>query len=460
MPIAVVLLAAGTGTRMNSDLPKVLHPLAGVPLLAHALAAARSVEPERIVLVTGHGADEVAAAAEALEPGITVTVQERQLGTGHAVTQAEAALAEFDGDVIVLYGDTPFIRPETLKHMLAARTGGAEVVVLGFEAANSSCYGRIACDADGPARIVEPGDPDHARLTEAPANSGVVVADRSVLFNLLAAVRPDNAKSEYYLTDLVGLAREQGLRTAMILCPEAETLGVNSRSDLAAAEAIFQTAARAAAMENGVTLIAPETVFFALDTVVGRDVVIEPNVYFAAGVTVESGALIHSFCHFADCHISRGAEVGPYARLRPGAEIAEDVKIGNFVEVKNAYVDEGAKVNHFSYIGDATVGSKSNIGAGTIICNYDGVSKHRTEIGPRVFIGSNTALVAPLTIGRDAMIAAGSVITEDVPAEALALGRARQEVKPGLGFRIMERLRAAKAAKAAKAAARTTEANA
>lgn len=454
MPISVILLAAGKGTRMNSDLPKVLHPLAGVPLLAHALDAARSIEPERVVLVTGHGADAVAAAAEAIEPGILVATQARQLGTGHAVLQAEPALADFEGDVVVLYGDTPFIRPETLKHMLAARAGGAEVVVLGFDvgAGAGACYGRIACDGAGrPERIVEPGDPDHARLGAAPANSGVVVADRSVLFSLLGAVSPDNAKGEYYLTDIVGLARDRDLATAMISCPEAETLGVNSRADLAAAEATFQAAARQAAMENGVTLVDPATVWFAQDTVVGRDVVIEPNVYFAAGVTVESGALIHSFCHFADCHISRGAEVGPYARLRPGAEIAEDVKIGNFVEVKNAIIDEGAKVNHFSYIGDAHVGNRANVGAGTIVCNYDGVFKHRTEIGARAFIGSNSSLVAPVTIGRDAIVAAGSVITEDVPAEGLAIGRARQAVKAGLGLRIMQRLRAAKAARAAKA---------
>jgi bifunctional UDP-N-acetylglucosamine pyrophosphorylase/glucosamine-1-phosphate N-acetyltransferase len=446
MPVAVIVLAAGQGTRMNSDLPKVLHPLAGAPLIAHALAAARAVEPERIVVVTGTGADEVAAVARAIDPDIRVVQQPEQLGTGHAVLQAAPTLDGFEGDAIVLYGDTPFVRPETLRTMLDARAAGAAVVILGFEAADPGGYGRLKLHAGRLAAIVEARDATDAERALTLCNSGLLAADAALLFELLRRVGNDNAKREYYLTDIVALARTRGLDAAVITCPESETLGVNSRADLAAAEAAFQARARTAAMENGATLTDPASVWFSHDTVLGRDVVVGPNVVFAPGVTVESGATILGFCYFEDCHISRGAQVGPFARLRPGAELAEDVKIGNFVEVKNSLVAQGAKVNHFSYIGDARVGEKANVGAGTIVCNYDGVFKHRTEIGPRAFIGSNTALVAPVKVGADALVAAGSVITADVPDGALALGRARQELKPGLGLKLMDRLRALKAA--------------
>jgi len=449
MPVAVILLAAGQGTRMSSELPKVLHPLAGVPLLAHALATARAVEPERTVVVTGHGAEAVAAAARALEEEVRIVRQQQQLGTGHAVLQAAPALEGFEGDAIVLYGDTPFVRGETLQAMLDARAAGAAVVVLGFEAKDPGGYGRLVLDAGGqPAAIVEAKDADAATRAVTLCNSGLLAADARILLDLLGAVGNANAKGEYYLTDVVALARARGLSTAVITCPEAETLGVNSRADLAAAEAGFQARARAEAMANGATLTDPASVFFALDTVIGRDVVIGPNVFFGPEVTVESGATIHAFCHLEGCHVSRGAKVGPFARLRPGAEIAEDVHIGNFVEIKNAIVEEGAKANHLSYIGDARVGAGANIGAGTITCNYDGVFKHRTEIGARAFIGSNAALVAPVTVGDGALVAAGSVITEDVPAGALAVARGRQVVKPGLGARIIERLRALKSGKA------------
>ena len=450
MPVATIVLAAGQGVRMNSELPKVLHPLAGAPLLAHALRAARALEPDRVVVVTGFGAERVAAAARGVEEQVLIAHQAEQLGTAHAVLQARAALEGFAGDAIVLYGDTPFIRPETLHAMLDARARGAAVVVLGFEAADPGGYGRlILAPGGGLEAIVEARDTSPTQRAITLCNSGVIAADAATLFSLLAEVGNDNAKREYYLTDIVGLACTRGLTAAAITCPEAETLGVNSRADLAAAEAAFQARARAAAMENGATLIDPATVWFAHDTVIGRDVVIGPNVVFRPGVTVESGATIHEFCHFEACHISRGAEVGPFARLRPGAELAEDVKIGNFVEVKNSIVEEGAKANHLAYIGDAHVGAKANIGAGTIVCNYDGVFKHRTEIGARAFVGSNTALVAPVRIGDDALVGAGSVITRDVPDGALALGRGRQEVRPGLGTKIMQRLRALKAGRAA-----------
>ncbi len=446
MPVAVIVLAAGMGTRMNSDLPKVLHPLAGAPLIAHALATARALEPERTILVTGHAAEAVAAAARSIDPDLRIVEQREQLGTAHAVLQALPDLAGFTGDVIVLYGDTPLIRPETLQAMLAARAGGAAVVVLGFEAADPGGYGRLVLDAEGGlAAIVEAREATPAERAIRLCNSGLLAADAATLADLLAAVGNANAKGEYYLTDVVGLARARGLAAAAITCPEAETRGVNSRADLAAAEAAFQDRARADAMANGATLTDPATVWFALDTVVGRDVVIGPNVVFGPDVTVESGATILAFCHLEGCHISRGARVGPFARLRPGAEIAEDVHIGNFVEIKNAIVEEGAKANHLAYIGDARVGARANVGAGAIVCNYDGVFKHRTDIGAGAFIGSNASLVAPVSIGARAVIAAGSVITADVPEGALALARSRQSVKPSLGARMMERLRALKA---------------
>ena len=446
MPVAVIVLAAGQGTRMNSDLPKVLHPLAGAPLLAHALAAARAVEPERSVLVAGHGAEAVAAAAHAIDPELRVVVQAEQLGTGHAVLQAAPELRGFAGDVIVLYGDTPFIRPETLQAMLDARAAGAAVVVLGFEARDPGGYGRLVLDdSGGLAAIVEAKDATPEQKAIRLCNSGLMAADAATLLDLLAGVKNDNAKGEYYLTDVVALARARGLTAAAITCPEDETLGVNSRTDLAAAEAAFQARARAEAMANGATLADPATVWFALDTVVGRDVVIGQNVVFGPEVTVESGATILPFCHLEGCHVSRGARIGPFARLRPGAEIAEEAHVGNFVEIKNAIVEEGAKANHLSYIGDARIGAGANIGAGTITCNYDGVFKHRTEIGAGAFIGSNSALVAPVSVGARALVAAGSVVTDDVPDGGLAIARSRQVSKPGLGQRIMERLRALKA---------------
>lgn len=443
MPTAVIVLAAGQGTRMNSDLPKVLHTLAGFPLVAHALAAARSLEPERTILVTGHGGTEVAAAARDIDPDLRIVEQKEQLGTAHAVLQAIPELDGFDGDVVILYGDTPLIRPETLAAMLASP---ADVVVLGFEAADPGSYGRLVLAGDGSlAAIVEAREATPDQRAIRLCNSGLLAASAATLSELLAAVRNDNAKGEYYLTDVVALARARGLEAAAITCPEAETLGVNSRADLAAAEAAFQARARAEALENGATLTDPASIFFALDTHVGRDVTIGPNVIFGPEVTVESGATILPFCHLEGCHISRGARVGPFARLRPGAEIAEDVHIGNFVEIKNAIVEEGAKANHLTYIGDARIGAGANIGAGTITCNYDGVFKHRTEIGERAFIGSNSALVAPVRIGARALVGAGSVITEDVPDGALAVSRAPQTVKPTLGQRLMDRLRALKA---------------
>ena len=337
MSTATILLAAGQGSRMRSDLPKVLHRLAGAPLLEHAMAAARSQDPERRVVVTGHGAEAVDRAVREIDPDAVTIRQEAQLGTGHAVREALPALDGFDGDVLVLYGDTPFIRAETLDAMRAELRAGASVCVLGFVAAEPGAYGRLILASDGALdAIVEAREATPQQLAVTLCNSGVMAANADLLREFLPKIGNDNAKGEYYLTDLVGLARAEGHRVAAITCPEAETLGVNSRVDLAEGEAAFQRRARLAAMENGATLTDPATVWFAHDTVIGLDVTIGPNVVFGPGVTVESGATIHAFCHLEGCHVSRGAQVGPFARLRPGAELAEDVRIGNFVEVKNA----------------------------------------------------------------------------------------------------------------------------
>jgi bifunctional UDP-N-acetylglucosamine pyrophosphorylase/glucosamine-1-phosphate N-acetyltransferase len=440
MATALVILAAGMGTRMRSDRPKVLHEVGSAPLIAHALRAGLALAPERVVVVTGPGMEDVAAAAHEEWPEAGIAVQAERLGTGHAVAQAAPFLQGFEGDVVVLYGDTPFVRPATLEAMSAARAE-AEVVVLGFEPADPARYGRLVTEGADLLRIVEWKDADAGERAIGLCNSGVLAAPAPLLFPLLDRLEPAAASGEYYLTDVVALARAEGARATVVRGAEEEMLGVNSRADLAAAEAAFQARARAAALETGVTLTAPETVFFAHDTVIGRDATVEPHVVFGPGVTVETGATIRAFSHLEGAHVSRGAVVGPYARLRPGAELGEEVRVGNFVEVKSATLDEGAKVNHLSYVGDAAVGAGANLGAGTVTCNYDGVAKHRTEIGAGAFIGSDTMLVAPVRVGAGAMTGSGSVITEDVPDAALALGRARQVTKPGLAARLMQMLR-------------------
>jgi bifunctional UDP-N-acetylglucosamine pyrophosphorylase/glucosamine-1-phosphate N-acetyltransferase len=446
MQVSLIVLAAGMGTRMNSDLPKVLHRLAAVPMLHHALAAGRALEPSRIVVVTGHEAEDVTKAALDFDEAVQTVVQDPQLGTGHAVAQAAPLLADAEGEAIVLYGDTPLVRVETLQAMLEARARHA-VVILGFEAKDPGRYGRLIVAGDQLVKIVEYKDASEAERAITLCNSGVVCAEAATLFRLVGKIGKQNAAGEYYLTDIVEIARSEGLSVGYVTCPEAETLGINTRQQLAEAEAAFQTRARCDALQNGVTLTAPDTVFFALDTWIGRDAIVGPHVIFGPAVTVESGAEIKAFCHLEGCHISRGAVVGPFARLRPGAELAEDVHVGNFVEIKNSVLDEGVKVGHLTYLGDAHVGEFTNIGAGTVTCNYDGVMKHRTTIGKNAFIGSSTMLVAPVTVGDGALTASGSVITQDVPAEALALGRAKQVNKPGLATKLFDRLRAVKAAK-------------
>ena len=444
MPVSLIVLAAGQGTRMNSDLPKVLHKVGAAPLLHHALRSGQALGPDRVIVVAGHGAEGVTKAALAFDDTVIVVEQHERLGTAHAVAQALPALADATGDAVVLYGDTPFIRAETLEAMLAARARYA-IVVLGFQAADPGRYGRLITSGTMLERIVEFKDATAAERSVTLCNSGVICADVTTLADLVAAVGNENASGEYYLTDIVGIARARGLSAGVVECDETETLGINTRAELAGAEGTFQSRARADAFENGVSMTAPETVFFALDTFVGRDAQIGPNVIFGPGVTVETGAEIKGFCHLEGCHISRGATVGPFARLRPGTELSEDVHVGNFVEIKNSTLAEGVKVGHLTYLGDADVGEFTNIGAGTVTCNYDGVMKHKTTIGARVFIGSDTMLVAPVVVADDAMTASGSVITTNVPAGALAIGRSRQINKQGMAIRLMEKMRAIKA---------------
>ena len=447
MSTALIILAAGKGTRMESDLPKVLHKIGGAPLLHHAMLSASALEPDRTIVVTGHGAELVEAAAQDFDPDVIAVRQPEQLGTAHAVRQARSALDGFDGDVIVLYGDTPFITTDTLDQMIAARAAH-DVVVLGFEAADPGRYGRLIMDGKSLKRIVEFRDATDEERAVTLCNSGVICADSATLFDLLDAVGNNNAAREYYLPDIVGIANTRGLKTTAVTCAEAETLGINSRVELATAEALFQQAKRREMIEDGVMMQAPDTVFLSFDTIIGRDAEIEPNVVFAPGVTVESGARIRAFTHLEGAHVSRGAIVGPFARLRPGAELAEHVHIGNFVEIKNATIDEGAKVNHLTYIGDAEIGARSNIGAGTITCNYDGVMKHRTTIGRDTFIGSNTMLVAPVTVGNEAMTATATTVTKDVPDGAMAIARTEQINKQGFARKLFSMLRAKKAKQA------------
>ncbi len=441
MPTALIVLAAGEGTRMRSELPKVLHEVAGAPLISHALAAGEALNPARTVVVAGVGADLVRLAVQAEASEARVVIQRERRGTAHAVGQAKGALEGFSGDVLVLYGDTPFIRPQTLSDMAEARAKGADVVVLGFEAEEPGRYGRLIVEDGRLVRIVEHADARADERAVRLCNSGVVMAGAETLWDLIEAVRDDNASGEFYLTDVVGVATARGLRAEVVVCEEGETMGVNSRADLAAAEAAFQDAARMHMLEEGVTLTAPSTVHFSRDTLIGRDAVVEPHVVFGPGVRVEGGARVRAFSHLEGCVVEAGAVVGPYARLRPGARVGRGARVGNFVEVKEATIGHGAKVPHLSYVGDAEVGARANLGAGTVTCNYDGVSKHRTTIGADAFVGSATMLVAPVSVGAHALTGSGSVITRDVPPGALAVGRARQRTIPDRARALMQRLR-------------------
>lgn len=443
--LAAIVLAAGKGTRMKSDLHKVLHPIAGRPMLAHLLASLAELRPAKTVVVVGEGREQVEPVATEL--GAEVAVQQPQLGTAHAVQQAEGALADFDGDVLILYADTPFVTAETMRRMQArlVEADRPAVVVVASRPADPKQYGRILASAEGMIeKMVEYKDASEAERALELCNSGVMAVRSADLWALLARVGNANAAQEYYLPDIVMLAAQDGRRSAVIEVPAAEVEGVNSRAELAAQEAAWQSRRRERMMADGVSLIAPETVWFSHDTEIGRDTVVEPNVLFGPGVAVGERARIRGFSHLEGATIASGAEIGPYARLRPGAEIGEGAKVGNFVEVKKARLGKGAKANHLSYLGDADIGEGANIGAGTITCNYDGFFKYRTNIGAGAFIGSNSALVAPVSIGPGALVAAGSVITRDVAGDAVALARGAQVEQPGRAKRFRETMAAKK----------------
>lgn len=430
-PFAAVILAAGKGTRMKSSLHKVLHPIAGRPMLGHVLANVGALEPAATVVVTGAAREQVEAYVAPL--GARVVVQEPQLGTAHAVRQAEALLKAFEGDILILYGDVPLVPAATLARMLARLHEGdaPAAVVLGFRPEDRAAYGRILAEDGRITKMVEHKDATAQERRETLCNSGLMAVRGADLWPLLARVGNANAAGEYYLPDVVMLAAADGRFSAVVEAEAWEVAGVNSRAELAAVEATWQARRRAEAMAEGASLIAPESIWFSYDTVVGRDVTIEPNVFFGPGVTIGDGAMIHAFSHIEGATVADGAQIGPFARLRPGAEIGEGAKVGNFVEVKKARLGKGAKANHLTYLGDAEVGAGANIGAGTITCNYDGFLKYRTNIGAGAFVGSNSALVAPVTIGPGAIVAAGSVVTRDVPGDALIVARGMQEVKPG-----------------------------
>ncbi len=447
-PLAIIVLAAGQGTRMKSDLHKVLHPVAGRPMLLHLLDSVAALEPERIVVVAGARREQIESTVASMQ-NVVVAFQEHQLGTGHAVLMARDALAGFDGDVLILYGDVPLVRATTMSVMLERlnQPDAPSVVVLGFRPADPGAYGRIVSDDHQTiVKMVEFKDANSEERLLTLCNSGLMAVRSRDLFDLLDRIGNDNAAGEYYLPDIVMAALAAGRTSAVVEANAQEVLGVNSRVELAAVEDEWQRDRRQQTMADGATLIAPQTVCFAWDTRVGRDVLIEPYVFFGPGVSIADGATIRAFSHIEGASIGPGVEIGPFARLRPGTVLDENVKIGNFVEVKNTTMGAGAKANHLTYLGDAQVGAGANVGAGTITCNYDGFLKYRTEIGAGAFIGSNSALVAPVTIGPGAIVAAGSVITADVAPDALAVARGKQEARPGwaAGFRKTMQARKAK----------------
>lgn len=436
---AAVILAAGHGTRMKSGKAKVLHEIGARPMIAHVIDAARALEPKRMAVVIGEHAPEVGDFAKTLDARMTTAVQAPPQGTAHAVEQALPALEGFDGAVLVLYADTPLVRPETMRALAGKIADGAAVAVLGFTPDAPGAYGRLKLDETGAlAAIVEAKDAAPEELAIRLCNSGVMAIDAAFLHARLKDIGNDNAKGEYYLTDIVALAREDGKACAVIEADAGEVMGVNSRVELAEAEAAFQARMRTRAMENGATLADPSTVYFSHDTVVGQDVVIGQNVVFGPGVAIGDGAVIKPFSHLEGATVSAKASVGPFARLRPGADVGAGAKIGNFVEVKKAVIGDGAKVSHLTYIGDAEIGAEANIGAGTITCNYDGYNKHRTTIGAGAFIGSNSSLVAPVTIGDGAYVGSGSVITKNVEPGDLAVARGRQGAIKGWAARFQK----------------------
>lgn len=445
--LLVIVLAAGEGTRMLSSLPKVLHAVAGRPMVSHVLDAALAAGAAQLAVVIGPDHDRVAAEVRRMAPEAEVFVQGERRGTAHAVLAARAALERGYDDVVVMYGDTPLVRPETIGALRGPLADGAAVSVLGFRPVDPFGYGRLVTEDGALLAIREEKDASEAERAIGLCNAGLMALDGRAALAILDRIGDANAKREFYLPDAVEAARALGRAAAVCEVAANEVVGVNSRAQLAEAEAILQQRLRRRALEGGTTLVAPDTVFFSADTRLGRDVVIEPNVFFGPGVHVEDGATIRAFSHVEGAHVGPGAIVGPFARLRPGAELGQGVHIGNFVEIKASDLAPGVKVNHLSYVGDTSVGANTNIGAGTITCNYDGFRKHRTSIGANAFVGTNSLLVAPVSVGDGAYLGTGSVITDDVPADALAIGRARQVNKPGLAARLRARLSAGLAPK-------------
>lgn len=444
--LAVVVLAAGMGTRMKSEIPKVLHKAAGRSLLGHVLHAAKALDAAKVVVVHGPGHDETKKASTKIVPDCLFAEQAERKGTGHAVQMAETSLKGFSGTVLVLYGDVPLVQPSTLKNLLSKVNSKHPMAVLGFRAANPYGYGRLLEQGGTITAIREHKDASEAERAITLCNSGIIAISAADLWQTLKSITPANAQGELYLTDVVELMAKAGKPCALAECDESDVAGVNDRVQLAAIEAEFQRRLRHKAMVEGATLLQPDSVYFSADTKIGKDVIIEPNVFFGPGVTIGDNVEILASSHIEGATIANGARIGPFARLRPGAEIGENAHVGNYVEIKKAILGKGAKANHLTYIGDAIIGAGSNIGAGTITCNYDGYAKHLTSIGENVFVGSNTALVAPVKIGSGANIAAGSVITVDVPEDALAMTRSPATVKEGWA----KRYRAMKAAKKSK----------
>jgi bifunctional UDP-N-acetylglucosamine pyrophosphorylase/glucosamine-1-phosphate N-acetyltransferase len=442
-----IVLAAGLGTRMKSNLPKVMHEIGGLPLVGHVVKALKQAGSDRISVVTGPDMPELEKLVQNLAPEAHCHVQHERLGTAHAALAARSALASPSDDVLILFGDTPLVTADTIGKVRRALSDGADLAVLGFETQQPFGYGRLLTDNGQLVAIREEKDASDEERRITFCNSGIMGFSGQHALSLLDAIGNANAKSEFYLTDAVEIANSRGLKVVAVSGSEVETQGINTRAQLAACEEDFQVRMRNIALENGCTLLAPHTVYFSHDTVLEPDVVVEQNVVFAPGVRVASGARIRAFSHLEGASVGRNSAVGPYARLRPGAVLGADTRVGNFVEVKNTTFEDGAKANHLSYIGDASVGSKSNIGAGTITCNYDGYLKHRTEIGAGSFVGSNSTLVAPVNLGSGTFVAAGSVITDDVDQDSMAFGRARQIVKEGKAKQLRERLKAAKETK-------------
>lgn len=445
---AAVILAAGKGTRMKSARPKVMHEVGGRPMMDWSIALARDAGCARIVAVVHPSQDGLIAHLAARHPDVSVACQDPPQGTGHAVRCAEDALTGFDGELAVLYGDSPLVPVKVIELLFSKVAGGAQLGVLGFEAADPGLYGRLITNSDGDLEaIIEAREATQDQRRVRTCNSGVMAGRAKEMFRLLQKITNTNAKGEYYLTDLVGLARAEGGRCALVIAAEDDLIGCDSKADLAKAEGIFQARTRKAMMESGVTLMSPDTVFFAHDTAIAADVVVEPNVVFAPGVSVGAGTRIRAFCHLEGAVIGEDCEIGPFARLRAGTVLGRGVRVGNFVETKNTAMGEGAKANHLAYLGDGTIGAGANIGAGTIFCNYDGFLKHQTDVGAGAFVGSNSALVAPVSIGDGAYVGSGSIITKDVPADALAVARAPQMTREGWAKTFRSRKAAEKASK-------------